>query len=179
MKATGMIRKIDDLGRVVIPKEIRRTLRIREGDPMEIYVEKNGEIILKRYAPFGDIVDELISFADAISKNTGFSVYITDSQKIIALSSKNKKSNLDRMLSGEVIRVLEERALWINKGENPIKITDAETKEEYYTQVISPILSEGDIIGSIILFSENTRKSITDIDLKILQTATDFLSNQM
>lgn len=179
MKATGIIRKIDDLGRIVIPKEIRKSLKIREGDPIEIYVEQSGSIILKRYAPFGDIIDELLSIADAINKNTSFSVYITDSKRILAISSKNKNTNLDRMLSLELLNVLDERMVWINKGEKPIKIVDDENKDDYFTQVISPIICDGDILGSIILFSENAIKNITEVDLKILQTATDFLSNQM
>ena len=179
MKATGIIRKIDDLGRIVIPKEIRKTLRIREGDPMEIYVEKNGEIILKRYAPLGDIVDEAATLAEVIYKNTGFSVYITDTQSIIAVSSKNKSSNIDRSLSDDFLDVLEERSLYINRGETPIKITKKDDKLTYLSQIISPILSDGDIIGSIVLFSENKRINITESDLKLVKACTDFLSGQM
>lgn len=179
MKATGMIRKIDDLGRVVIPKEIRKTLRIREGDPMEIYVEKNGEIILKRFAPLGDLVDEVICLADVIAKNTGFSVYITDNKTVLAVNSKYKKGNLDKQISDELLVILEDRAIWINKGEMPIKITEKDSESNYLSQVIAPIISEGDVVGSIILFSEGTRKNITEIELKMLQVATDFLSNQM
>ena len=179
MKATGMIRKIDDLGRVVIPKEIRKTLRIREGDPMEIYVEKNGEIILKRFAPLGDIVDEVICLADVLAKNTGFSVYITDTQTILAVNSKSKKGNLDRQITEELLNILEERVVYINKGDNEVKITEKDGPNAYLSQVISPIISDGDIIGSIIFFSEGTRKNPTDTELKMLQVATDFLSNQM
>ena len=179
MKATGMIRKIDDLGRIVIPKEIRKTLRIREGDPMEIYVEKNGEIILKRFAPLGDIVDEVICLADVLAKNTGLSVYITDTQAVIAVSSKSKKGNLDRQISDELLNILEERTLFINRGDNEIKITEKDGANTYLSQVISPIISDGDVIGSIILFSESTRKNPTEMELKMLQVATDFLSNQM
>ena len=179
MKATGMIRKIDDLGRVVIPKEIRKTLRIKEGDPMEIYVEKNGEIILKRFAPFGDIVDEVICLADVLAKNTGLSVYITDTKSVIAVSSKTKKSTLDRAITEELLDILEERTLYINKGDNEIKITEKDGLNTYLSQVISPIISDGDLIGSIILFSEGTRKNATETELKLLQVATDFLSNQM
>ena len=179
MKATGMIRKIDDLGRVVIPKEIRKTLRIREGDPMEIYVEKNGEIILKRYAPLGDIVDEVICLADVLAKNTGFSVYITDTQSVIASNSKSKRNNIDRAISTELLDLLEERMLFINKGDNEIKITEKDSENMYLSQVISPIISDGDIIGSIILFSEGTRKNPTETEIKMLQVATDFLSSQM
>ena len=179
MKATGMIRKIDDLGRVVIPKEIRKTLRIREGDPMEIYVEKNGEIILKRFAPLGDIVDEVICLADVLAKNTGFSVYITDTQTVIAVNSKSKKANLDRQITEELLKILEERTLYINKGDNEVKITEKDELNSYLSQVISPIISDGDIIGSIIFFSEGTKKNVTNEELKMLQVATDFLSNQM
>lgn len=179
MKATGMIRKIDDLGRVVIPKEIRKTLRIREGDPMEIYVEKNGEIILKRFAPLGDIVDEVICLSEVLAKNTGFSVYITDTQKVIAVNSKNKKNNLDRQITGELLNILEERTLFINKGENEIKITEKDAPNSYLSQVISPIISDGDIVGAIIFFSEGTRKNASEAEIKLLQVATEFLSNQM
>lgn len=174
-----MIRKIDDLGRVVIPKEIRKTLRIREGDPMEIYVEKNGEIILKKFAPLGDIVDEVVCLAEVLAKNTGFSVYITDTQTIIAVSSKSKKNNLDRLIAEPLIGIMEERALWINRGDNPVRITEKDAENTYLSQVISPIISDGDVIGSIILFSEGVRKNITEMDIKMVQVATDFLSNQM
>ena len=180
MKATGIIRKIDDLGRVVIPKEIRKTLRIREGDPMEIYVEKNGEIILKRYAPLGEIIDEINSLAEVLTKSIGFSVYVTDSKKIIALASKKQKHNLDRAITEELLKLLEERTVVINKNiDSIIKITEKDDKQTYVYQVISPIISEGDIIGSIILFPEGIKKSITETDLKILEVATEFLSNQM
>ena len=179
MKATGMIRKIDDLGRVVIPKEIRKTLRIREGDPMEIFVEKNGEIVLKKFAPLGDLVDEVILLAEVLAKNTGFSVYVTDTQTVIAASSKIKSSNVDRQISEDLLRIMEERAIWRSKGETTVKITEKDTEHDYTSQVISPIISDGDIIGSIVLFSENIKKSITDVDIKMIQVATDFLSNQM
>ena len=179
MKETGIIRKIDDLGRIVIPKEIRKTLRIREGDPMEIYVEKNGEIILKRYAPLGEIIEEAIALAEVLGKNTGFFVYITDNQKIIAVSNKAKKSEIDRIVSEELLFKLDERIMYINRGDYPIKITEKDDKSIYTSQIISPIIYEGDVIGSIILFSENVKKNITEVDLKLVQIATDFLSNQM
>lgn len=179
MKATGIIRKIDDLGRIVIPKEIRKTLRIREGDPMEIYVEKNGEIVLKRFAPLGDIVDEVICLAEALAKNTGMSVYITDTQTVIAVNAKSKKSNLDRQITEQLLDILEERVLYINKGDNEVKITEKDGTNTYLSQAISPIISEGDVIGSIILFSEGTKKNPTDAELKMLKLATEFLSNQM
>lgn len=179
MKATGVIRRIDDLGRIVIPKEIRKNLKIREGDPIEIYVEQSGEIVLKRYAPFGDKIDELFSIAEAINKNTGFSVYITDTKKIIAISSKNRSTNLDRMLSVDLLQILDERRIWINKKDKGVKIIEGEHHDNYIIQVVSPIICEGDILGSIILFSENSVKNVTEVDLKILQTATDFLSCQM
>lgn len=179
MKATGIIRKIDDLGRVVIPKEIRKTLRIREGDPMEIYVDKTGEIILKRFAPLGDIQDEVVCLADSLAKNTGFSVYITDTQTVIAVNSKSKKGNLNRQITEDLLNILEQRVLYINKGDSEIKITEKDIYNSYLSQAISPIIADGDIIGSIIFFSESTRKNPTDAEIKMLQIATDFLSNQM
>ena len=118
-------------------------------------------------------------FAEAINKNTGFSVYITDTKKIIAISSKNRSTNLDRMLSVDLLQILDERRIWINKKDKGVKIIEGEHHDNYIIQVVSPIICEGDILGSIILFSENSVKNVTEVDLKILQTATDFLSAQM
>lgn len=179
MKETGIIRKIDNLGRIVIPKEIRKILKIREGDTLEIYIENNEEIILRRYAPFGKIIDEARSLAEVLNKNTNLSVYITDNSRIIAVESKYKKNNIDRNISEDLLKVLEYRSVYINRGDVPIKITDKDNVKDYLSQVISPIILDGDILGAIILFSETTRKVISEIDLKILKMATDYMANQL
>lgn len=176
MKATGIIRKIDDLGRIVIPKEIRKTLRIKEGDPMEIYVEKNGEIVLKRYAPLGDLIDEAINIADVLEKNTGFLVYVTDTKRIISVSNKVNKTIVEKSISDEFLEVLEERKVYVNRGDNPIKILEKDNITNYTSQIISPIICDGDVIGSVVMFSDNKIKRIMDMDIKIIQMASQLLS---
>lgn len=178
MKATGIIRKIDDLGRIVIPKEMRKTLRIREGDALEIYVERNGEIILKRYAPLGEIIEEINAYAEVLHNATGFNVCITDTKEVIAISGTSKRKYLEGSISEDLIYVLELRDVYINKDKKSIKIT---TKDDltYSTQIIAPIISDADLIGSIIFFSDETKKEITDVDLALIKTAVKFLSKQM
>ena len=99
MKATGIVRRIDDLGRVVIPKEIRRTLRIREGDPLEIYTDTNGEVIFKKYSPIGELSDFASQYAEVISKISGKPMIISDRDHIIAVAGVSKKEYLERKIT--------------------------------------------------------------------------------
>lgn len=92
MKATGIVRRIDDLGRVVIPKEIRRTLRIREGDPLEIFTDREGEIILKKYSPIGELGTLAKIYAESLSQTLGCTVCITDTDQVVAASGSGKKN---------------------------------------------------------------------------------------
>lgn len=179
MKATGIVRKIDDLGRIVIPKEIRKGLRIRVGDPLEIYVEKNGEIILKKYAPMGDLLKISEQYADTLFSTSGLSVCITDTDSIIAISGCAKKDYLDKEINENILKIMEERSIWIAKDDTIIKITKGEGNIKYGSQLIAPIISDGDIIGSIILFSLDYSKKITDVEIKLAQSAATFLGKQM
>lgn len=179
MKATGIVRKIDDLGRIVIPKEIRKGLRIRVGDPLEIYVEKNGEIILKKYAPMGELLKISEQYADALFGISGYSVCITDTDSVIAVAGSPKKDYLDKEISEDILNVLQERNVWITKDDKILKITKGENNPKYTSQIIAPIISDGDTIGSVILFSTNQVKKAADAELKLVQTAASFLGKQM
>lgn len=179
MKATGIVRKIDDLGRIVIPKEIRKGLRIRVGDPLEIYVEKNGEIILKKYAPMGDLLKISEQYADTLFSTTGFSVCITDTDTIIAISGCSKKDYLDKEINDNILKIMEERTVWSTKDDSPIRIVKAEGPTKYGSQAIAPIVTDGDLIGSVILFSLDYTKKITDVELKLVHSAATFLGKQM
>src|SRR5690606_29266634 len=101
LKATGIVRRIDDLGRVVIPKEIRRTLRIREGDPLEIFVDRDGEVILKKYSPIGELGDFAREFAESLYDALGHIALIADRDVIIAAAGAPRKEFMDKRL-GEV-----------------------------------------------------------------------------
>ena len=179
MKATGIVRKIDDLGRVVIPKEIRKNLKIREGDPLEIYIEKTGEIILRKYAPMGDLIEVIEQYAEALSETSDFVVCITDSETIIAVAGTRRIDYLDKDISEHVITVMQDRAIWSNKDERVMPLVEDENPSKYHAQIIAPIISDADAIGTVILFSTDYKKNITNVEYKLVQAAAKFLSNQM
>lgn len=109
MKATGIVRRIDDLGRIVIPKEIRRTMRIKEGDPLEIFVDREGEVILKKYSPISALSDFAKEYADSLSETLGTTVLICDRDIIIAVSGDPKKEYMQKPIGHIIEKVMDER----------------------------------------------------------------------
>ncbi|CAG7839006.1 stage V sporulation protein T [Clostridium novyi B str. ATCC 27606] len=182
MKATGIVRRIDDLGRVVIPKEIRRTLRIREGDPLEIFTDRDGGVILKKYSPIEELSNFSKEYAEALQNTIGNIILICDKDNIISVSGATKKEYMDRKISIELERLMEERnsILMGEEGEKVIPITDdEETAEEYSSQVIVPIIAEGDAIGAVIIASKEDDVSFGDVEVKLAEAAASFLGKQM
>ena len=182
MKATGVVRRIDDLGRLVIPKEIRKVHHIKEGDPLEIFTDKEGEIILKKYSPIGELTEFASTYADTISKTTGHIACITDKDTVIAVSGGQKKDFLEKGLSKELEEVIENKEVFKSKENNEIAIpiTQNEGRERIYNaQVIYPIISDGDVIGSVILLSKDNNTKMGDAELKVVQSAAGFLSSKM
>lgn len=182
MKATGVVRRIDDLGRIVIPKEIRKTLRIKEGDPLEIFTDKEGEIILKKYSPIGELSEFATGYAETLAKTTGHIACITDKDTVIAVSGGSKKEFLEQDLSQELEQLLEDKEVYTSKENNevslPITKNDGATRK-YNSQVVYPIISQGDVIGSVILLSKDNNTKMGDAELKVVQSAAGFLSSQM
>lgn len=161
MKATGIVRRIDDLGRVVVPKEIRRILRIREGDPLEIYTSGKGEIILKKYSPVGDMSQIAAEFAETASSILGGTVAVSDTDTFIAASGK-----LKRQFSGDKIDTELDHII--------------QSKDKYLSgsKLIVPILSQGDAIGSItVLASEN--RELGETEMKAAQIGAEFIAKQI
>ncbi len=182
MKATGIVRRIDDLGRVVIPKEIRRTLRIREGDPLEIFVDREGEVILKKYSPIGELGEFAKEYADSLYEAIGHIACITDRDQIIAVAGGSKKEFLNKRIGPAIERIMDERrAVLINKpGQESLSIYIGDDEEgRYSTQVIAPIIAEGDPIGSVIILSKEPNVKFGDMELKLAETAASFLAKQM
>lgn len=184
MKATGIVRRIDDLGRVVIPKEIRRTLRIREGDPLEIFVDRDGEVILKKYSPIGELGDFAKEYADSLHEAVGHIAMIADRDTIIAVAGAAKKEFLNRPISAAVEKVMESRRpVVINcPKEDPFcaGCLAAENGECNFTaEVIVPIIAEGDPIGAVILVSREPGVKMGELELKLAETAAGFLAKQM
>jgi len=182
LKATGVVRRIDDLGRIVIPKEIRRTLHIKEGDPLEIFTDKEGEIILKKYSPIGELSEFATGYAETLSKTTGHIACITDKDTVIAVSGGSKKEFLEQAISPELEKVMENKEIYTSKENNEVAlpITQNDNKQRRYnSQVVYPIISDGDVIGSVILLSKEENTKMGDTELKVVQSAAGFLSSQM
>ncbi len=181
MKATGIVRRIDDLGRVVIPKEIRRTLRIREGDPLEIFTDREGEIILKKYSPIGELTEFAGEYVESLFETTRHIAVITDRDGVIAVSGSSKKDYTEKRLSPELEKIIESRETYVTNGNaKPIRITANEFNPDNYTsQIISPILVHGDPIGAVMLLSKEKAAKMTEIEEKLIKTACIFLSRQM
>lgn len=182
MKATGVVRRIDDLGRVVIPKEIRKVHRIKEGDPLEIFTDKEGEIILKKYSPIGELTEFASTYADTISKTTGHIACITDKDTVIAVAGGAKKDFLEKGLSKELEEVLDNKEIFKSKDNNEIAIpiTQNEGRERIYnSQVIYPIITDGDVVGSVILLSKEPNKKMGEVEDKVAQSAAGFLGTHL
>lgn len=182
MKATGVVRRIDDLGRIVIPKEIRKTLRITEGDPLEIFTDKEGEVILKKYSPIGELTEFATGYAETLAKTTGHIACITDKDTVIAVSGGSKKEFLEQDLSEELERIMEDKEKYTSKENNDlaVPITKNDNKERrYHSQIVYPIISDGDVIGSVILLSKDSSTKMSEIEQKVAQSAASFLGSQM
>lgn len=182
MKATGVVRRIDDLGRVVIPKEIRKTLRIKEGDPLEIFTDKEGEIILKKYSPIGELSEFATEYAETLAKTTGHIACITDKDTVIAVSGGSKKEYLEQGISPELEQIMDEKENYTSKDNNdvsiPITKNDNNDKKNN-AQVVYPIIADGDVIGTVILLSKDENVKMSEVEQKVVQSAASFLGTQM
>ena len=176
MKATGIVRRIDDLGRVVIPKEIRRTMRIREGDPLEIYTEKDGEVIFKKYSPIGELGDFAANYAETLAKASGHGACITDRDNVIAVSGVPKKELIEKHVSPELEDVMNEKIVVTYDSGKMINVADGNDK--YSAGVVVPIVSEGDTIGSV-LFIMNNGEAPSEVETKLAESAAGFLGKHM
>jgi AbrB family transcriptional regulator (stage V sporulation protein T) len=177
MKATGIVRRIDDLGRVVIPKEIRRTMRIREGDPLEIYTAADGEVIFKKYSPVGELSPLTAQYAEVLHRSTNQPVLIFDRDKVIACAGISKKEVLDRRLSQELEDIMERRESYQFKdGVSPLVPAPG---VERSAAVAVPIIAAGDVAGAVVLLSDESGSQTAQADVKLVQVAANFLGRQM
>ncbi len=184
MKATGIVRRIDDLGRVVIPKEIRRTLRIREGDPLEIFVDREGEVILKKYSPIRELGEFAKEYADSLFEATGHITCISDRDTIIAVAGASKKEYLNKAVGPAIEQAMEERkTIHIGiAGEHVLgnsSDSEEEEKNKHTSEVIAPIISQGDPIGAVMLMSKDPSIKMGELEIKLVETAAGFLAKQM
>ena len=163
MKATGIVRRIDDLGRIVVPKEIRRTLRIREGDPLEIFTDRDGEIVLKKYSPIGELSQFAGEYAESLAQTTGHLVLITDCDHVVTASGQGRKEFEGKPISRQLEEVISERKSYLASRNDAdfIKVT------------------LDDAIGAVILYERDDRTKMTETESKLAMAAAGFLGKQM
>ena len=178
MKATGIVRRIDDLGRVVIPKEIRRTLRIREGDPLEIYTATDGEVIFKKYSPVGELSAFASQYADVLTRISSMPVVITDKDHVIAVAGVSKREFLERRVTSVLENYMDSRKSYTA---TQATINDIQPIEgiEQSASIIYPIIAAGDVTGAVIMLNSDGSKAPSESEIKLAQSAAAFLGKQM
>ena len=180
MKATGIVRRIDDLGRVVIPKEIRRTLRIREGDPLEIFTDREGEIILKKYSPIGELSAFARQYADSLAQAAGYLVCICDMDQIVAAAGTGRREFQEKYIDPALEKALEGRKdIVAAEGEKKFVRVTGEKYDGCTQQVICPILCEGDVIGGVMILGREEKGRLGETEHKLASCAAGFLGRQM
>ncbi len=173
MKSTGVMRRIDDLGRIVIPKEIRKNLKIREGDSLEIFVEDEGKVILEKHSPLKDLEIIASNYVSAIFSTVNKVIAITDTDRIIAITGEYKKDLIGKKIHEDLLFLIESKNPQ-EIGNQVIKLTESfEIKKNLY---ISTILDYGDIIGAVFTLSD---KPITESDKDTVEIAVNFLSEYL
>lgn len=177
MKATGIVRRIDDLGRVVIPKELRRTMRLREGAPLEIFTEKDGELIFKKYSPIGELTDFAADLCESLRKASEASVAICDRDSVIAAAGPARKELLGKPLGAALGSILEKRALFRQDGAETVP--PYEGGEKFSVAIAAPILSEGDVVGGVLFLEQGGAKACGEAEVKLALAAAHFLGRQM
>ena len=174
MKATGIVRRIDDLGRVVIPKEIRRTMRIKEGEPLEIYVNKEGAVLFKKYSQVGDISQFADEYTRAINEITGYTTVVTDKDMVISVSGLPKKDMVGKSLSGELIEIIEDRMTYgYVEGDEAINLIDSNDK--YKVSIACPVVCMNEPVGMVAIIFSDLAKKLGETEEKIAQTSATVL----
>ncbi len=182
MKATGIVRRIDELGRVVIPKEIRRNFKIREGEPLEIFVDQNGEVILKKYSPVGELGHVVKEYADSLHEVMGHIACIADRDKVISVAGAPEKEFVNRSVSAAVEQVMQTRksVLILDTAQHEYyHHADEENASKFTAEAIAPIISEGEAIGAVFMGTKNKDARLGDLELKLVETAAGFLAKHL
>lgn len=177
MKATGIVRRIDDLGRIVIPKEIRRSFRIKEGDPLEIYTDAEGEVIFKKYSPIGELSNFATQYAEVLHKSGGLPIAIMDNDHVIACSGISKREVLERRVTKSLEELMENRQIHIKTDTVPgLNAIEGYNRQ---AEVVYPIIYGGDVSGAVALLEDDEHELPSETDIKLVQVAAAFLGKQM
>lgn len=179
MKATGIVRRIDELGRVVVPKEIRRTLKIREGDPLEIYTNHEGGIILKKYSPIGELGGISAEYAESVAQVAKCTVCITDKDVVVAAAGPGRKDFVGKPIHDELAECMKHRENVLATQADARFCQVTADRTEVASEAIGTIISEGDVMGAVVLLSKNTEREFTDLEGKLAVCGAAFLGRQM
>ncbi|WP_416201329.1 MAG: Stage V sporulation protein T [Thermocaproicibacter melissae] len=179
MKATGIVRRIDDLGRIVIPKEIRRTLRIREGDALEIFTDSQGDVIFKKYSPVGELSAFAAEYADVLNRVAGLPVIVCDRDHVVAAAGVPRKEYLERRTTPELDEYVQSRRTFVDEsgGERLFPVEGIDRAAE----IVCPILASSDVTGSVIVLKPEEGETLPPQELatKMAQVAAAFLGRHM
>ena len=184
MKATGVVRRIDDLGRIVIPIEIRRTMKIRDGDPLEIFVDKDGEVILKKYSAIADLEDFVRELAETLHEATGMICLVTDRDRVVVSTGTGEREFVQRPIGPVVFRAMEDRRTMVfprdeHRHPGPLIGEDEEAECPFVSEVIAPVVVGGDPLGAVILCTRDPNQSVGQTEQKLAETAAGFLARHM
>jgi AbrB family transcriptional regulator (stage V sporulation protein T) len=177
VKATGIIRKIDELGRIVIPKELRRTLRIREGDPLEIYTDRDGEVIFRKYSLLGGIGDFAAQICDAIYQTTGLATLVTDRDNVLAVAGASRREYGAQPVSEALERIMGKRGLYCRRERDealPVVASGALS-----VSVAAPIMAQGDVLGCLVIGRAGESYAAGETEVTLAQTIAGFLGRHM
>ncbi len=176
MKATGIVRRIDDLGRVVIPKEIRRTMRIREGEPLEIFTDRDGGVVFKKYSPVGEIGDFSMQYAEAINRASGIPIAICDMDSVVAVAGVSKKEYLEKPISPQLSGILSShRPYAVTEDVPAVSLTENGQKVSF----LSPIVTEGSVVGAVMSIKRDGVASPDVSEKQLVSTGAYFIASQM
>lgn len=178
MKATGIVRRIDDLGRVVIPKELRRTMRLREGAPLEIFTDKDGELIFKKYSPIGELTDFAADLCDSLRRVADATAAVCDRDSVLTVAGAAKKELTGKAVSSELGALMEGRAFY-RRGDGAATVPVCEDAERHCVEIAAPILCEGDVVGAVLFLSQEGAKDCGESEEKLARAAAHFLGRQM
>lgn len=175
MKATGVIRRIDDLGRIVIPKEIRKNLRIRVGENLEIYVDDNKNIVLQKFSMVGKISDLAQELTEAMNKFTKHNIIIMDTNEIVACSGSLKKEIINKPISSYLADIINKREKMLQNHLKELSLV--ENKQINCSYADSVILVDGEAVGLIMILSEEEK--MTEFEMKIVEIVSSFMTKYL
>lgn len=177
MKATGIVRRIDDLGRVVIPKEIRRTMRIREGDALEIYTDIDGEVIFKKYSPMGELAEFTAQYCEVLFKAISMPVLITDRDHVVCSMGVNKKDAVDKRITAALEKIMDNRATYVSTSFEHNVLQPVESLEKNACIAV-PIIGNGDVSGCVVVMFNDRNDLPSQAEIKLAEVAAGFLGKQ-